>query len=369
MLISFLNYFFFFSSRRRHTRCETVTGVLTCALPISGVHVDGVRADGLHRPRHVVRREPAREHDVHPALARRHRAHQPDRPPLDRLARLAVLAPARMAVEQDRGGDVPPPERADPVAQLVLRQPLDGRRGRQLDRLDDRDGRPLPVLGVLVAVQLDRAQSARLDDGLDVARRMVPEDADGRDEWRQPTHDRRNLLGGDEARRPLDEDEAERVGARLHGHPGVVEIGDAADLDPGHASLSSRIFAPTSEAFTSPSPTSTAWAPASTTRRTSSPVKKPLSLTTIGPGGICGSSDSVVSRRVSNVARSRLLMPISRAPSVSATSSSAAVWHSTRAARPSPLAAAASSASAEGSRIATISSTASAPAARASQSW
>src|SRR5881409_3219012 len=28
-------YTFFFSSRRRHTRCETVTGVQTCALPIS----------------------------------------------------------------------------------------------------------------------------------------------------------------------------------------------------------------------------------------------------------------------------------------------------------------------------------------------
>src|SRR3546814_2685180 len=29
-------YFFFFSSRRRHTRCALVTGVQTCALPISG---------------------------------------------------------------------------------------------------------------------------------------------------------------------------------------------------------------------------------------------------------------------------------------------------------------------------------------------
>src|SRR3546814_10511707 len=28
-------YFFFFSSRRRHTRCALVTGVQTCALPIS----------------------------------------------------------------------------------------------------------------------------------------------------------------------------------------------------------------------------------------------------------------------------------------------------------------------------------------------
>src|SRR3546814_7808474 len=31
--------FFFFSSRRRHTRCALVTGVQTCALPISIKHV------------------------------------------------------------------------------------------------------------------------------------------------------------------------------------------------------------------------------------------------------------------------------------------------------------------------------------------
>src|SRR3546814_3749507 len=30
---------FFFSSRRRHTRCALVTGVQTCALPISGTRV------------------------------------------------------------------------------------------------------------------------------------------------------------------------------------------------------------------------------------------------------------------------------------------------------------------------------------------
>src|SRR3546814_5936789 len=35
--ICFLSFclFFFFSSRRRHTRCALVTGVQTCALPIS----------------------------------------------------------------------------------------------------------------------------------------------------------------------------------------------------------------------------------------------------------------------------------------------------------------------------------------------
>src|SRR3546814_3723072 len=34
---SYVYVFFFFSSRRRHTRCALVTGVQTCALPISPV--------------------------------------------------------------------------------------------------------------------------------------------------------------------------------------------------------------------------------------------------------------------------------------------------------------------------------------------
>src|SRR3546814_2073348 len=35
ILFMFLHFlFFFFSSRRRHTRCALVTGVQTCALPI-----------------------------------------------------------------------------------------------------------------------------------------------------------------------------------------------------------------------------------------------------------------------------------------------------------------------------------------------
>src|SRR3546814_4350752 len=33
-LLSVCDYCFFFSSRRRHTRCALVTGVQTCALPI-----------------------------------------------------------------------------------------------------------------------------------------------------------------------------------------------------------------------------------------------------------------------------------------------------------------------------------------------
>src|SRR3546814_3854464 len=34
-IVIFVAWLFFFSSRRRHTRCALVTGVQTCALPIS----------------------------------------------------------------------------------------------------------------------------------------------------------------------------------------------------------------------------------------------------------------------------------------------------------------------------------------------
>src|SRR3546814_9148876 len=50
--------FFFFSSRRRHTRCALVTGVQTCALPIfaaAGV-IDG---DGVARGGEAQRDGPA----------------------------------------------------------------------------------------------------------------------------------------------------------------------------------------------------------------------------------------------------------------------------------------------------------------------
>src|SRR3546814_16847988 len=50
-------FFFFFSSRRRHTRCALVTGVQTCALPISwgGVGTDAQHAvfQLLHQGTHL----------------------------------------------------------------------------------------------------------------------------------------------------------------------------------------------------------------------------------------------------------------------------------------------------------------------------
>src|SRR3546814_20536105 len=47
--------FFFFSSRRRHTSCALVTGVQTCALPISGLLAIGFRLALRPRERHARR--------------------------------------------------------------------------------------------------------------------------------------------------------------------------------------------------------------------------------------------------------------------------------------------------------------------------
>src|SRR3546814_5420504 len=44
LMLVVLYFFFFFSSRRRHTRCALVTGVQTCALPISADHGDPAAA-------------------------------------------------------------------------------------------------------------------------------------------------------------------------------------------------------------------------------------------------------------------------------------------------------------------------------------
>src|SRR3546814_16343809 len=50
-VVEWNSYIFFFSSRRRHTRCALVTGVQTCALPISSlrdvpIEITGIGARG-----------------------------------------------------------------------------------------------------------------------------------------------------------------------------------------------------------------------------------------------------------------------------------------------------------------------------------
>src|SRR3546814_9490426 len=76
--------FVFFSSRRRHTRCALVTGVQTCALPISAGGMLGPSGDrplhaGRDRPQRPAARDPEGKRlglvvHVHPVL----------RPALDR---------------------------------------------------------------------------------------------------------------------------------------------------------------------------------------------------------------------------------------------------------------------------------------------
>src|SRR3546814_8190295 len=51
-------YVFFFSSRRRHTRCALVTGVQTCALPICAT---GFGGEGVVAQPGGVARQPGRE--------------------------------------------------------------------------------------------------------------------------------------------------------------------------------------------------------------------------------------------------------------------------------------------------------------------
>src|SRR3546814_14507300 len=47
--MSLLCLCFFFSSRRRHTRCALVTGVQTCALPIYASGTEMIKASALDR--------------------------------------------------------------------------------------------------------------------------------------------------------------------------------------------------------------------------------------------------------------------------------------------------------------------------------
>src|SRR3546814_1072887 len=53
MCLCLFDVLFFFSSRRRHTRCALVTGVQTCALPICSVvvtDIDTSRLEGCNLP-------------------------------------------------------------------------------------------------------------------------------------------------------------------------------------------------------------------------------------------------------------------------------------------------------------------------------
>src|SRR3546814_6698378 len=68
MYLQYVVYLFLFSSRRRHTRCALVTGVQTCALPISTYNLARMNMllHGVHYTRFNIRQEDTLEHPQHP---------------------------------------------------------------------------------------------------------------------------------------------------------------------------------------------------------------------------------------------------------------------------------------------------------------
>src|SRR3546814_5329438 len=62
MHVLLVSVLFFFSSRRRHTRCALVTGVQTCALPISFAGVTLGLLHGAQPDALVLCHEPTRTH-------------------------------------------------------------------------------------------------------------------------------------------------------------------------------------------------------------------------------------------------------------------------------------------------------------------
>src|SRR5262249_48346212 len=327
-------------------------GVLAARLALDpGRHVDAPGqhvADPLDGGADAARVKPAREDHV-VALADQHAGVGP-------VPGLALAAAVGRVVEQQ--------DRARIAGRGLLVGAAQRLDGGQVDLLD--------VLGRLVAVELDAFDLDAAQHPLDLAPRRVAEDGDPLHLTRDARRDGIRLRELERTGAARYEVQSDQVGARVHRRLGVVGTGDAADLDPDVHDLprSSARARPTSGSRIKASPTSTASAPATSSRRTSACVKMPLSATTTIPRPARRRAGrSLVARPVSNVARARLLMPTRSAPAARAASSSASSCTSTSASRPSTAARSRSAPSASGASARAISNTASAPWARASSTW
>src|SRR3546814_19858793 len=107
---------FFFSSRRRHTRCALVTGVQTCALPISTADILGeAHAGELLQPtgpERLLKRVAIRRCDQAIGI------HRPDQTPVDRRHPLLanVVAQPRLDFLIGARPDIERPELGPPLA-------------------------------------------------------------------------------------------------------------------------------------------------------------------------------------------------------------------------------------------------------------
>src|SRR3546814_4680795 len=93
LIISFVFTYFFFSSRRRHTRCALVTGVQTCALPISQL----ARRDARPHDHRRRRRNPSDRQQRHGDRPRRE---SPRRDHLGACALLKEKAPVQKTTKR-----------------------------------------------------------------------------------------------------------------------------------------------------------------------------------------------------------------------------------------------------------------------------
>src|SRR3546814_6644569 len=148
--------FFFFSSRRRHTRCALVTGVQTCALPISialfsGVKVEQARTIWLVDTAPVVIEKLKEARDqLDSFMASQGLSGKPD--DIANLKGDAARAGfverfkqvQKLKVQLDQYTDLTP-EQAQPIDQVLPRDELNAFRGAYLEtaqRLRAQQGKP-----------------------------------------------------------------------------------------------------------------------------------------------------------------------------------------------------------------------------------
>src|SRR5690606_13189860 len=223
------------------------------------------------------------------------------------------------------GGDRGPPVEQDPVhgtdEGIEEIRELGGRTGSEC--LPD-----LPPLfgtqrrrigGRLAAMELNDVERHQIRGAPKVVQRRVDEDPDAAEG--ELAEEGTRVFRRNRAPPSRSEDDAAEVCTRSGGDLRITPARQPADLDPDRRHHIPRpgcfrcpTRAPTaarrSGCRINDSPTSTASTPASPSRRTSSAVRIPLSATSVTPAGTRGARDSVRSRSVVKVRRSRLLMPI-----------------------------------------------------------
>src|SRR3546814_6966115 len=90
--------FFFFSSRRRHTRCALLTGVQTCALPISSLCAFAeppMTKHAIAAPPHLIHRDTLRYLRMESWLPHPGADMNPRYPPLAQIGASALCADSR----------------------------------------------------------------------------------------------------------------------------------------------------------------------------------------------------------------------------------------------------------------------------------